>query len=88
MSENTAHRARTLSGRVSSNKMDKTAVVIVDRQVKHALYGKYISRRTKLHVHDEGNECREGDLVAIEECRPLAKTKAWRLVKILESSGA
>lgn len=88
MSEETARRARTLSGRVSSDKMDKTVVVVVDRQVKHPLYGKYVSRRTKVSVHDEGNECREGDLVAIEECRPMAKTKAWRLVKILSSASA
>lgn len=88
MSEEKARRARTLNGRVSSSKMDKTAVVVVERQVKHALYGKYVSRRTKVRVHDESNECREGDLVAIEECRPLAKTKAWRLVKILDSAGA
>ena len=88
MSENATRRARTLNGRVSSNKMDKTAVVVVERQVKHGLYGKYISRRTKLRVHDESNECREGDLVAIEECRPMAKTKSWRLVRIIESAGA
>ena len=88
MSEETARHARTLNGRVTSNKMDKTAVVMVERQVKHSLYGKYVSRRTKLRVHDEGNECQEGDLVAIEECRPLSKTKAWRLVKVLESAGA
>ena len=88
MSDETTRRARTLNGRVSSNKMDKTAVVVVERQVKHGLYGKYISRRTKLRVHDESNECREGDLVAIEECRPMAKTKAWRLVRIIESAGA
>ncbi len=88
MSEKATRRARTLNGRVSSNKMDKTAVVVVERQVKHGLYGKYISRRTKLRVHDESNECREGDLVAIEECRPIAKTKSWRLVRIIESAGA
>ena len=88
MSDKTTRRARTLSGRVSSNKMDKTAVVVVERQVKHDLYGKYIGRRTKLRVHDESNECREGDLVAIEECRPMAKTKSWRLVRIIESAGA
>ena len=88
MSDETTRRARTLNGRVSSDKMDKTAVVVVERQVKHGLYGKYISRRTKLRVHDESNECREGDLVAIEECRPMAKTKSWRLVRIIESAGA
>jgi small subunit ribosomal protein S17 len=79
--ENTA---RSLSGRVVSNKMNKTITVMVERRIQHPLYGKFISRRTKLHAHDEGNECKEGDLVQIEECRPLSKTKAWRLVKVLE----
>jgi small subunit ribosomal protein S17 len=76
--------ARSLSGRVVSNKMNKTITVMVERRIQHPLYGKFISRRTKLHAHDEGNECKEGDLVQIEECRPLSKTKAWRLVKVLE----
>lgn len=75
---------RTVVGRVISNKMDKTVTVLIERKVKHALYGKYIKRSTKLHVHDPENSCQEGDLVAIEECRPLSKTKAWRLHKILE----
>ena len=88
MTEERATRGRTVKGRVASDKMDKTAVVVLERQVKHPLYGKYVSRRTKLHVHDEHNECREGDLVTIEECRPLAKTKAWRLVKVLGRTGA
>ncbi len=75
---------RTLSGRVISNKMHKTITVAIERQVSHPLYGKFIRRRTKLHAHDENNECKEGDLVLIQECRPLSKTKSWRLVKVLE----
>ena len=79
--------ARTLTGRVSSDKMDKTITVVIERLVRHPLYGKYMRRSTKLHAHDESNECRTGDLVMIEQCRPLAKTKAWRLVKVLERVG-
>jgi small subunit ribosomal protein S17 len=75
---------RTLSGRVTSNKMEKTITVLVERVVKHPKYGKYIKRSTKLHAHDESNSCQEGDVVMIEQCRPLAKTKAWQLVKIVE----
>ncbi|MFO7642443.1 MAG: 30S ribosomal protein S17 [Candidatus Competibacteraceae bacterium] len=75
---------RTLSGRVTSNKMDKTATVAIERLVKHPIYGKYIRRTTKLHVHDERNECQEGDLVTIKQCRPLSKTKAWMLVEVVE----
>ena len=80
----TAAEARSVSGRVVSNRMHKTITVQVDRRVRHPLYGKYVSRRTKLHAHDENNDCKEGDLVLIEQCRPLSKTKTWRLVKILE----
>ena len=76
--------ARSVSGRVVSNKMHKTITVQVDRRVRHQVYGKYVSRRTKLHAHDENNDCKEGDLVLIEQCRPLSKTKTWRLVKVLE----
>ncbi len=76
--------ARSLSGRVISNKMNKTITVQVDRRIRHPLYGKIVTRHTKLHAHDESNECKQGDLVQIEECRPLSKTKAWRLVKVLE----
>ena len=76
--------ARSLSGRVISNKMNKTITVQVDRRIRHPLYGKIVTRHTKLHAHDESNECKEGDLVQIEECRPLSKSKAWRLVKVLE----
>jgi small subunit ribosomal protein S17 len=90
MSEQTEQtkNIRTLTGRVVSNKMDKTITVTVDRQVQHPLYKKIIRRRTKLHAHDEQNECGEGDLVMIEECRPLSRTKSWRLVKVLEKAVA
>jgi small subunit ribosomal protein S17 len=75
---------RTLSGRVISNKMQKTITVLIERRVQHPVYGKFLTRRTKLKAHDENRESQEGDLVQIEECRPLSKTKAWRLVKVLE----
>jgi small subunit ribosomal protein S17 len=78
--------ARTLTGRVLSNKMDKTITVVVERQVAHPLYKKILRRRTKLHAHDEQNECHEGDLVLIEECRPLSRTKTWRLIKVMEKA--
>jgi small subunit ribosomal protein S17 len=76
--------ARSLTGRVVSDKMNKTVTVLVERRIQHPKYGKFITRRTKLHAHDEANECKLGDVVMIEECRPLSKTKAWRLVKVLE----
>ncbi|AEX99938.1 30S ribosomal protein S17 [Oceanimonas sp. GK1] len=75
---------RTLQGRVVSDKMDKSITVAINRFVKHPIYGKYIKRTTKLHVHDENNECKAGDVVTIRECRPLSKTKSWTLVKIIE----
>lgn len=77
---------RTVTGRVISNKMDKSITVLVERREKHPIYGKYVTRSTKLHAHDEKNECNEGDLVSIAECRPLSKTKAWRLVEIIEKA--
>jgi small subunit ribosomal protein S17 len=77
---------RVLVGRVVSNKMDKTVTVIIDRKVKHPLYGKYVRRSTKYKVHDEQNVCNEGDLVSISECRPLSKNKNFRLVEVLEKS--
>lgn len=79
-----AKLGRTLTGRVVSNKMNKSITVEIERQVAHPLYGKFIRRRTKLHAHDEANTCSEGDLVMIQECRPISKTKSWRLVKVLE----
>ena len=75
---------RAVTGRVISDKMDKTITVLVERKVPHPVYAKYVRRSTKLHAHDEQNECKQGDKVIIEECRPLAKTKAWRLVKVVE----
>ena len=77
---------RSLSGRVVSNKMHKTVTVLIERKIRHPLYHKYIRRRTKLHAHDENNESAQGDLVLIQECRPLSKTKTWRLVKVLEKA--
>ena len=74
---------RVLAGRVTSDKMDKTVTVLVERQVKHALYGKYIRRSTKLHAHDADNACNEGDVVRVVEIAPLSKTKNWRVVEVL-----
>ncbi len=75
---------RTLQGRVVSDKMNKSVTVLIERRVAHPLYGKYVRRSTKLHAHDENNDCRTGDLVVIEQCRPLSKTKSWKLVEIVE----
>lgn len=76
-------RSKTLTGQVVSNKMDKTISVLIERTVKHPLYGKYIKRSTKLFAHDENNECSEGDIVIIESSRPISKNKSWRLQKIV-----
>ena len=86
MSEQTASELRTLTGKVTSNKMDKTITVLIERRVKHPKYGKYIKRSTKLHAHDAENSCQEGDIVVIEQCRPLSKTKSWRLHTIVTRS--
>jgi small subunit ribosomal protein S17 len=75
---------RTLVGTVVSNKMDKTIVVRVERKIQHPVYGKYVKKSKKYHVHDEKNECTMGDVVQISETRPLSKTKSWQLDKILE----
>jgi small subunit ribosomal protein S17 len=77
---------RLLSGKVVSDKMDKTITVLVERKVKHPLYGKIIVRSKKYHVHDENNEFHTGDAVTIEECRPYSKTKAWRVVKVVDEA--
>ena len=82
MSE-TNETGRTVTCKVISNKMDKSATVMLERKVKHPVYGKYIRRSTKLHIHDEENTCKEGDIVIIEQCRPLSKTKSWRLVEVV-----
>ena len=77
---------RKVVGRVTSDKADKSAVVSIERLVKHAVYGKYIRRTTKLFAHDETNQCKLGDQVELEECRPISKRKSWRVVQIIQSS--
>ncbi len=77
-------RVRALTGQVVSDRMNKTITVMVERRVKHPLYKKYIRRKSTLHAHDENNECRMGDIVSVEQCRPLSKTKSWRLQSIVE----
>ena len=77
---------RAVRGSVISARMDKSITVLVVRQFKHPLYKKYIRRSTRLHAHDESNDCKEGDIVLIEECRPLSKTKSWRVIRVLERS--
>lgn len=76
-------KIRTLQGKVISDKMDKSITVAIERKVKHPIYGKFIKRTTKLHVHDEENQCQTGDVVSIKECRPLSKTKSWTLVEVV-----
>jgi small subunit ribosomal protein S17 len=85
MNEN-AEKVRIVTGRVVSNKMDKTVSVLVERLVKHPVYGKYIKRSTKFLVHDENNQCQEGDVVSITSCRPLSKNKTFKLVEVLNTS--
>ncbi|TPQ25196.1 30S ribosomal protein S17 [Methylomonas koyamae] len=85
MSEN-IESTRRVTGRVVSNKMDKTASVLVERLVKHPVYGKYIKRSTKLLVHDENNICQEGDIVTIASCRPISKNKSFKLLEVVEAS--
>jgi small subunit ribosomal protein S17 len=79
---------RLLTGKVVSNKMDKTIAVSVERLVKHPTYGKYIRRTTKLLAHDANNECKEGDTVTIKPCRPLSRRKSWMLVRVVERARA
>jgi small subunit ribosomal protein S17 len=81
-----AANKRQLTGRVVSDKMKKTVTVLVERRMKHALYGKYITRSSKYHAHDEASEYKQGDLVLIEECRPLSRTKAWRVIQLVEKA--
>lgn len=78
-----AKTSRTLTGRVVSNKMDKTITVLIERKVAHPLYGKFVKRSTKVHAHDENNDCHEGDVVTVAECRPLSKNKSWKLVEVV-----
>ena len=82
MSDRNLRKTRT--GVVSSNKMDKTVVVAVERKVQHPIYGKFVKKTTKFHAHDDKNECSIGDVVRIMETRPLSKTKRWRLVEVVE----
>lgn len=77
---------RTLTGQVVSDKMDKTITVKIERLVKHPLYGKFIRRTTKVHAHDETNECKMGDTVTVVECRPISKSKSWQLVEVVEKA--
>lgn len=76
---------RTLTGRVTSDKMDKTVTVLVERKIKHPLYGKFITRSKKYHAHNDNNQFSMGDMVLIEECRPLSKTKSWKAIKLLSN---
>jgi small subunit ribosomal protein S17 len=82
----TTKTERTTVGRVISDKMDKSVAVSIERKVKHPVYGKYIRRTTKVIAHDEENSCRQGDLVASSECRPMSKTKSWRVVEVVNRS--
>ncbi len=79
-------KIRTLQGRVISNKMQKSAVVSIERFVKHEIYKKFVKKTTKFHIHDENNECSIGDLIEIRESRPISKTKSWVLVRIIEKN--
>ena len=82
----TQKKARTATGRVVSNKMDKTITVLVERRVKHPVYGKYITRSSKLHAHDEQNVCNIGDTVVVAESRPISKSKTWKLLEVVVSA--
>lgn len=82
----TKKQARTMQGVVASDRMDKTITVHIERRIQHPLYKKFIKRLSKIHAHDENNECKQGDKVLIEECRPLSKTKSWKLLKIIETA--
>jgi len=86
MTDTQSSTASILSGKVVSDKMNKSITVMIERRVKHPLYGKYIKRSTKVHAHDENNECNIGDTVTIQETRPLSKTKSWKLLSINEKA--
>jgi small subunit ribosomal protein S17 len=79
-------RTRVATGKVVSNKMDKTVTVLLERRVKHPVYGKYITRSSKIHAHDESNQCNIGDTVTVAETRPISKTKSWNLLEVVESA--
>ncbi len=80
------NRTRTVTGRVVSNKMDKTITVLIERRVRHPVYGKYLTRSSKVHAHDAENQCSIGDLVTVAETRPYSKSKTWGLVEIVEAA--
>lgn len=82
----TQKNTRTATGKVVSNKMDKTITVMTERRVKHPVYGKYITRSSKLHAHDENNVCGIGDIVVVAESRPISKSKFWKLLEVVESA--
>lgn len=82
----TEKRTRTVTGKVVSNKMDKTITVMIERRVKHPVYGKYITRSSKVHAHDENNQCSIGDTVTVAETRPISKSKSWKLMEVVESA--
>lgn len=84
--EKQAQKLRTIQGKVVSNKMDKSIVVLTERRVKHPIYGKYVNKSSKIHAHDENNQCTIGDVVTIKECRPISKTKSWTLVEVVVPS--
>jgi small subunit ribosomal protein S17 len=86
MSEATSKLHRTLTGRIVSDKMNKTVTVLVERKVKHPMYDKVVRRSQKYHAHDENNEFHTGDMVEIEETRPIAKTKAWKVIRLIEKA--
>lgn len=79
-------KVKTKSGVVTSDKMDQTVTVMIERKIKHPLYGKYVKKSTKIHAHDPENKCQQGDFVKIAECRPISKTKTWKVVEIVESA--
>jgi len=82
----TEKRTRVVTGKVVSNKMDKTITVLLERRVKHPVYGKYITRSSKIHAHDENNQCSIGDTVTVAESRPISKSKSWKLLEVVESA--
>lgn len=82
--ESAERRARTVTGRVVSNKMDKTITVLIERRVRHPVYGKYLTRSSRVHAHDADNRCAVGDLVTVAQTRPISKSKSWALVEVVE----
>ncbi len=86
MSEQKQKNERMVTGRVVSDKMNKSITVLIERRVKHPVYGKFVRKSSKLFAHDENNECKAGDLVTIAECRPISKNKSWRLVEVVEKA--